>query len=436
MLQVGYARVIITPEKPVPLAGYGATMNRISENVLDDLQLTCVAITDENNKTVLLISQDLVGSSWHMEARQTIAEVTGLPVEQIIVAATHTHSGADQRSQHENILAWKPLYLQRAVAAATAALEDRAAATISAGQTQTQRLNFVRHYLLSDGSYGGDNFGDFKNNTIIDHAEPNDPHMQVIRFSREGKQDIVMVNWQAHPTLTGGIAKKDISSDFVGATREYVENATGALFVYFTGAAGNHNAKSRITEEELTRDNQTFGKLLGDYVLNTLQDMKAVTPGSIHLKQCNFVGKLNHAMEDKLEQAKEVHELFRSTDRDTGNALARSYGFSSVYHAGAIVRRSKLGENEELELNALSLGDISFVTIPNEVFAAQGIRMKAESPFKTTFIISCCNGANGYLPTNKAYDYGCYESFTGKFARGTGDQVADALISMLKEIKK
>ena len=68
--------------------------------------------------------------------------------------------------------------------------------------------------------------------------------------------------------------------------------------------------------------------------------------------------------------------------------------------------------------------------------AALGSRMKTESPFATTFVISCCNGANGYLPTNKAFDYGCYESFTGRFARGTGDRVADTLVSMLKEMKK
>lgn len=434
MLQVGYARTVITPKDPVPLAGYGATMHRISETILDELQLTCVALTDENNKTVLMISQDLISSHWHMEAREAISEATGLPTQSIIVAGTHTHSAADQLSPHESILAWKPLYVQQAVAAAKAALEDRSESSVFAGQTQTDRLNFVRHYLLSDGSYGGDNFGDFKNNTIVDHAEPNDPQMQVIRFHREGKQDVIMVNWQAHPTLTGGVDKKDMSSDFIGSTREYVEAASGALFVYFTGAAGNHNAKSRIKEEMRTMDNQEFGKLLGNYVLNILQNMKKVTASNIQTKQSIFEGKINHTMEEKLEQAKEVSQLYKATDRATGNALARTYGFTSVYHAGAVVRRSKLGETGKLELNALSIGDVSFVTIPNEVFAAHGMRMKAESPFGTTFVISCCNGANSYLPTNKAYDYGCYESYTGKFARGTGDRVADTLISMLKEL--
>ena len=435
MIQVGYARTVITPKDPVPLAGYGATMRRISETILDELQLTCVALTDETGKTLLLISQDLINSYWYAEAREAIREATGLPAEQIMVAGTHTHSAADQMSPHEHILAWKPLYLQQAVAAAKAALEERSDASIFAGHTQTDRLNFVRHYLLSDGSYGGDNFGDFKNNTIVDHAEPNDPHMQVIRFAREGKQDVIMVNWQAHPTLTGGVDKKDMSSDFIGSTREYVEAATGDLFIYFTGAAGNHNAKSRIQEEERTRDNREFGKLLGDCVLATLQNMKEVAAAPIQTRQYEFEGKINHTMEDKLEQAKEVSEVYKATDRNTGNALARSYGFTSVYHAGAVVRRSKLGEIGMLELDALSLGDISFVTIPNEVFAAQGMRMKAESPFATTFVISCCNGSNSYLPTNKAYDYGCYESYTGKFARGTGDQVTDTLISMLKEMK-
>ena len=51
-----------------------------------------------------------------------------------------------------------------------------------------------------------------------------------------------------------------------------------------------------------------------------------------------------------------------------------------------------------------------------------------------TFILTSCNARYGYIPTNKAYDYGCYESFTGDFARGTGDQLAQAYVDMLNEL--
>ena len=43
---VGYARVDMTPQQPIPLKGYGNTIRRVSGPVLDPLYATCVAITD------------------------------------------------------------------------------------------------------------------------------------------------------------------------------------------------------------------------------------------------------------------------------------------------------------------------------------------------------------------------------------------------------
>ena len=36
-MKIGYARIDITPTEPVPLAGYGNTSRRISQNVLSPL---------------------------------------------------------------------------------------------------------------------------------------------------------------------------------------------------------------------------------------------------------------------------------------------------------------------------------------------------------------------------------------------------------------
>ena len=41
----------------------------------------------------------------------------------------------------------------------------------------------------------------------------------------------------------------------------------------------------------------------------------------------------------------------------------------------------------------------------------------------------------GYLPTNKAFDYHCYEAYSGIFVRGTGDEVAQLLVDMLQQLR-
>ena len=96
--QVGFGRTKITPTFGVPLAGYGNTHLRISDNVVSDLWVTCVAIRDTQGNDLLLISQDLVNSVLAKEVRPILASATGIPQKHIILASTHTHCGPDQTS--------------------------------------------------------------------------------------------------------------------------------------------------------------------------------------------------------------------------------------------------------------------------------------------------------------------------------------------------
>lgn len=59
----------------------------------------------------------------------------------------------------------------------------------------------------------------------------------------------------------------------------------------------------------------------------------------------------------------------------------------------------------------------------------------ASTPYDMTFLVSCCNGREGYIPSQAAFDYGCYESYTTQFAPGTGEEFIDEFLSMLTELK-
>ena len=142
---------------------------------------------------------------------------------------------------------------------------------------------------------------------------------------------------------------------------------------------------------------------------------------------------INRAQAEKLLK-KVKDRAFRKTDRDTGNVLAWEYGFSSVYHTNATIRRSKLGETIDLEITAVRIGDFAFVTAPYEMFGTHGVAIKAGSPYETTFVLSYCNGHYGYIPNTQSYDYGCYESHTSNFTRETGDKLVEAYISMLEQL--
>ena len=422
--QAGYARTDITPITQVPLGGYGQSKNRQSTNVLDKLYTTCVALQDTDGTIVLLFSMDVISSGKTPNIRRMVSEATGVPQDHIMVAATHTHSGPDQNLAGSFV----------GVEAAEAAIADLSPAEISATSTKTEGMNFVRHYLMNDGTYAGDNFGSTKSG-YKEHAEEGDPGMQVVRFTRaaEDKEDIIMVNWQAHPCITGGLTKTDISADFIGSTRMYVEMQTKQHFIYFTGAAGNQNAKSYIAGETPTTDYNVFGRMLGDYVLNALENLTPVTVGKVRTNQQVYTGKIDHSFDHLSAEAAEVNSVYQAQGRDAGNKVAREYGISSVYHASAIINRVSMGETMDITVDTVTVGGLAFACAPYEMFACHGTYIKENSPAEMTLVLSCCNGGNGYIPSLKAYDFGCYESHTGKFARGTGDELAEKFVTMIGE---
>ena len=435
--QVGYSRVDITPEAfGMPLGGWGQTDKRLHNKVLDNIYASCVAITGTNGKTLLLMSVDLLNSYAHDTIRKKIQQELGIPYEYILWAATHTHSAPDPYSPI-NAGYMKTVY-EKAVCAARLALEDRTAATISIGRTQVEGLNYIRHFVMNDGTYAGANFGNLSSG-IKGYISENDTSVQIIKFARpDGKKDIIMANAQGHPLITSGLTLPDLSADVVGAARQQVESQTDAHFILFMGASGDVNMGTRLPrgDGKNQEDYQAFGKLLADGVVAALDTLEPIAAGDVRSAHQTYMGQVNRQMEDQLDDARKIQELYNRTDRDTGNVLARSLGFSSVFHANGVIARSHIPEDElPIGLNVFSFGDICFAAGPYEMFTAHGMRIKEGSPYTMTFVASCGNGAVGYLPTEFAFQLGCYESHTSQFTGDTGTNCAETLVKMLQTMK-
>lgn len=245
-----------------------------------------------------------------------------------------------------------------------------------------------------------------------------------------------MVNWQGHPTLTGSLTTYDMSADVVGATRMQFEYQTKMHFIYFLGASGNQNVKSYIPGENRTLDYQEFGKFLTEHIMTAMEDMTPVETGGVKVLHQDQMCQINRQMEDRLDDAKRIQEYYNETDRDTGNKLARELGFSSVYHAGGVISRSKIQEDYlPIKLSVYTFGDISFAAAPYEMFAAHGVQIREGSPYAMTFVSSCTNGSEGYLPTELAFEFGCYESHITRFTGDTGRKCAETFVAMMESMK-
>ena len=432
-LRVGFARQCITPDYTVGISGYGDAETRHSEGVVDDIYLTCIAVTDGDD-TILMYTADLLAFSHpvQMLLRERVTPVTGIPGDRIFCTATHSHSGPLLFGDVGDYARFQNDVLNIAVSVAQAALADRAPATMLSTVKEVYGLNFIRHYELEDGSYAGSNFGNWSLKLTGRHAAATDPRMVLVKFAREDKQDIVLMNWQAHNDNAKAVGYNFISSSYVGRVRAKFEQDTGMHFAFFMGASGNQNPNSNYNPEHHGLDWIAYGERIAQHAIDVLPMLTPVTGSGIRTKRVMLEYEVNHAWDHMLEQANEVFRVWKTEGLKVGNVLARSYGFSSVYQSRDILKRATMPATDFLELNAFRIGDMGFVTSTNEVFSTVGIHVRANSPFATTFILT---GNHQYLPSAASYDYRSYEADTSMYAKGTAEKVADELVRMLHDVK-
>ncbi len=436
-LQVGFGRAQITPENSVPMAGYTDTSSRMSTGFRDYLYATCLAFTEGDN-TVLIFSQDLFKTegTWAEQVRAMIAQQTGIPAEKILICATHNHAGPDTSSGHSAIAAYKTLYMERLTQAAKAALEDRAPATLYSTATQTEKLNFPRHYKLSDGSYGGDVFGDFESNTILGYADEGDPTMLLVKADREGdKQDILIMNYQVYPCVLGVSGDTNLSSDFIGLARNKIEQETGMLCAYFSGAGGNVKPQSRLPEDKHTLSDEQYSAAVAQCAIDALPSLSKLEGSGVDFRQSKFSYAVNHDDAHLLVQAREVVELSKTAGAAAAGVRAKELGLLSAYHAQQIVSRQSRPETAAMELDAVKVGGLAFVTAPYEMFSQSGKFIRQESPFGATVVCSCANGYFGNFATTEAYEYNSYESYMNYFAKGCAEAAAEEFVRLLKDMQ-
>ena len=439
MLKVGYGRVEITPEGPINLGGYGNDAVRISKEVRDPLYATCIAFTDGGGNTALLFTTDALQTyeALATPVREAIAQEQGIPFENVIVAATHSHSTPAGFLTNPAVMAYREKYAEGLKNAARKAMADRTEAAIYVGNTYTENMNWIRHYKMADGTTAGSNFGNWSSG-IVGHTSQPDTNLQVIKFLRPGNKDVVLTNFQAHPCHTGGIDKYVISADYIGDMRKFVEEKTGARFAHFQGAAGNHGGVSVDKKEVRTADAAEYGQLLGDYVLKALRCTRSVV-GDMTVKTLRRDMDLpyDHTDGHLVDKAQEIQKVWKETyDRPMCNKLAREIGQNSIYAVGHIIARAGRPERGEMPIYALRVGPIGFACAPYEMFGANGMFIKEWSPYATTFVVTHCNGSKSYLASKLAFHHGCYEVDSRWYPEGTAELLADNFVEMLKELKK
>ena len=435
-LRIGFAKVNITPSYSVPLIGSSTRGERNSNGLVSYIFATCIAV-QYGEETYLLYTVDNLSigdTTTPLLREEIITEFPDLKPENIFFGATHIHNGPpNYGSGNGPDGKYRKEFYSGVVSAARLAQKDLAPATMEVCKFNLEGMNFIRHYVMNDGTVAGVNFGDLASG-YKEHVYEANNEMILINFPREGKDAVMMVNWAAHPAdpYDPAIGYLSICADYPGWFRDKLEELTGAKVAYFNGASGDVIPKSHITKINHGLNAKEYGIKLAELAYEHIGELQPAQVDTVRATGQIVTCNIEHELEHLLSQCMEVKELYDQGMREQSDALAWSLGLSSCHHASSIISRSKLSATEDKEINVIRIGPVSFTTGTYEMASEHAAEIKAASPFEYTFQI--CSNAY-YIPREEAIDYRSYEGDTRRYTRETGDVLVQKYIEMLNEIK-
>lgn len=444
-LYAGFARVNVTPMLGIGLAGY--FQERIADGVLDELEINALALASGDDKVILLsmdhlyMIRDIIA-----DFKAHISEVTGLPLDAIYIHGTHTHTAPNLVKDSEKEVE-KEYYsfVRRKMADATQmALDDLKPAKMGYGIGNAPDIAFVRRFRMKDGSVRT-NPG-VNNPEILAPIGDIDERVSVLRFDRENAETIVLVNFGCHPDTVGGTK---VSGDWPAFTRRTVEKVIdNTKCIFFNGAEGDVNHVKVHTKEgdmngmfidfdDVSRgyDHARFmGRVVTGGVLQIYDKVKYVDVDSIKYKDCTIHVPSHMPDKSEVPEARRIMDLFEAGRSDKlpykGMMLT-----TVLANARRILRLENGPESFDMELSAVSIGNVALIGIPGEPFTGIGRGLKETEGWDLVIPTCLTNGAQGYFPMKEAYDEGGYEAGNSNYRAGVAEQIIEEGKVLLKELR-
>lgn len=443
-LKAGFGRAVITPKLGVLLRGYFKP--RAAEGVMDDLEVNVLALSAQNTKS-LLISVDNCGlvTAFINECREGISKETGVPVQNIIIGSTHTHTAPETRTGSDNPLVEEyTLFLfEKMKEAVRTALADLVEAKMGYGVGEAKNISFPRRYLMKDGSVKT-NPG-VKNPDIVRSIGALDERVSVLRFDRTDGKQIIFVNFATHPDVVGG---SKVSADWPGLLRGVVEKTIdNSSCIFFNGALGD------VNHVNVCPEGGDFNGLINDFddvprgyaharhmanvitggVLQCYEKVNFVDVDKIIAREINVKVPSNMPKPEDMEEAYKINALHKE-GRDDEIPYSGMMLTTVVAEAARMIRLEHGPEYFEMPMTGLRLGPVALVTIPGEGFTGIGLGLKQCDKHKLVIPLGLSNAYEGYFPMQDSYDEGGYEARSSSFKAGSAEHLIEEGLTMLKSL--
>jgi hypothetical protein len=376
--RAGVAVRVVTPDPLLPVSG-GVGPSKAATLKQGELTVRALVLADDDTK-IAIVSVDFLGFPAVL-GNQARKEIKGIPPENVLIGATHTHSAPDCYgfSDGRGGTAADLRYLETVCARVADAVNEAAA------QLQPVSLKIST----------GEAKGKIAYNYYADRLY--DPRCHVIQaVAADGKPLATLVNYAIHPEVIG--SKQGICSpDLVGPLCDRLQSKGAGVGIFMNGAQGGMiTADNRREGGEQARDWAEcvrIGELLAD------EAMRIVEPAPLQNSPKLFC------------------------DARTITFPVDSPELRAVMAASPLGLET--GDNTKIStrLNLVNIGNAQILTIPGEALPNIGFYLKRKMRGEHNLLFGLTNDAFGYMLTRvdwnsfKVYEYvtrTCLGEMTGE----------------------
>ena len=438
-LTAGIAVVDITPPAGYRMSGY--FRERLSTGTTNPLHAKAVVVKQGGERAAMVFC-DIIGISLEVSsrARRQIARRTGIPRENVLIAATHSHTGplyfgALRKYLHDAAVArdgsdpcekidYTSELVAKLVEVVVRANKAAQPVRLEAGAAEQKGLSFNRRFHMKDGSVRF-NPG-VLNPNIVKAAGPIDPEVGIVMLKGAGSGRAIggLVNFALHLDTVGGTL---YAADYPYYLEQSLRESFGKdlVLLFGTGTCGDINHIDVTRRDRLKTD--YIGSTLAETVIAAAKELKKVAKPALAVRRRVVRVPLQIYGPEEIAWARESIKKVGTRDLSFLDQV-------KAYKILAIEMRG--GDTIGLEVQVVRLSaDVAVVGLPGEVFVELGLAIKRASPFRTTLVVELCNDAPGYIPTKKAFAEGSYETVNSRIAPGGGEQLIEATIRLLEDSK-
>jgi len=417
--KAGAAKVNISPAPDALPDGFNS--------IHDSLYARAIVIDNGSTGAALVsIDNGFLNESIWKNVTETIKEETGIPVENVLLCPSHTHSApmlmrppssSDADAPEDPILSEYISLIEKSIIDVVVKAESN---------LQPARIGY------------GTGFSDFNVNRDVINPEtrlwsqgPNydgvtDHTVYVVKIeAATGELLGVFINFAMHANwmFMSGV----VSAGLPGGVARYIEDYyrnfydTDVVALWSMGAAGDQNpvhfgslrmrdATDAQADAAFARRVQmigSFGQVMGEEVIRVLQQTKRLDD------------------EIRIYGAQETITCPGRTRTDTNNREGNPGSYID-------------GDPVHIKLSLLELGNIAFAGVNAEVYNLIAQSLQKESPMANTIFLSITNGGanSGYIPSDDAFVRYTFQVLSSRLQPGCAEgAIVNGLLDMMNQTR-